>query len=281
MKKILAYIKIIRPANSIMMGLGVAFSEIIALKSLPSIKTLLYGFGSGFFLTSASMVINDIYDREIDLINAPNRPIPSGLISVKEAWIYGVLLILAGMISAYLINTYCFVIALVSSLVSLTYNMRFKKYGLIGNFMVSFCVAMPFLFGNYAVFGKSNLLNIFSLAAFLVNTGREIIKGIADVEGDAKRDVRSIARTYGIKTAVSAAIIFFIIAIPIVFIPFIYSWVSFNYLLIIIFSVIGLLYESYKLLRECDVDSALKSKKRVLIYMFLALIAILVGGYYE
>jgi len=281
LNKMLAYIKIIRPINSIMMGLSVVFSEIIALKSLPPFKILLCGFESGFFLTAASMVINDIYDREIDIINAPNRPIPSGLVSIKEAWSYGALLIVAGIISAYLINVYCFVIAIISLLISLIYNMRFKKYGLIGNFMVSFCVAVPFLFGNYAVSGESVLLNVFSLVAFLVNTGREVIKGIADVEGDIKRDVRSIARVYGNRTAILVAIVFFMISIPIVFIPVLYSWVSLHYLLIIVFPVIGLIYESYMLLRKYDVKSVLKSKNRMLIYMLLALIAVLIGGYYE
>jgi len=281
LNKMLAYVKIIRPINSIMMGLGVVFSEIIALKSLPPFKILLCGFGSGFFLTAASMIINDIYDREIDIINAPNRPIPSGLVSIKEAWSYGALLTGAGIISAYLINIYCFVIAIISLLISLIYNMRFKKYGLIGNFMVSFCVAVPFLFGNYAVSGESVLLNVFSLVAFLVNTGREVIKGIADVEGDIKRDVRSIARVYGNRTAILVAIVFFTISIPIVFIPVLYSWVSLYYLLIIVFPVIGLIYESYTLLRKYDVKSVLKSKNRMLIYMLLALIAVLIGGYYE
>jgi len=43
------------------------------------------------------MVTNDIYDVEIDAINQPNRPIPKGLISVKNAKLFSVLLLVLGM----------------------------------------------------------------------------------------------------------------------------------------------------------------------------------------
>ncbi|MCS7097216.1 MAG: UbiA family prenyltransferase [Candidatus Methanomethylicia archaeon] len=281
MSTILAIFKIIRPVNSVMMGLSVCFSEILAYKSYPNHQLLVYGFLTGFSLTGYSMVINDIYDYEVDLINAPKRPLPSGLISIKEAWFYGFLLLILGLVSAYSINTFCFIIAIISSIISTLYNMYFKKHGIIGNLMVSFCVSMPFIFGSYAVNGENKLLIVFSLVAFLVNTGREIIKGIADVEGDKEKGIKSVAVTRGIKIAAYLAICFFVLAITIVILPIIYGLTSLLYIPFIIPSVAGLIFESYQLIKDCDPKKSVKIKNRILLYMFLALIAMFLGGYYE
>ena len=62
---------------------GVAFASTRVLGFF--LPHLFYGFITGFMLTAASMAINDYYDREIDAINEPNRPIPSGLNTPKEA----------------------------------------------------------------------------------------------------------------------------------------------------------------------------------------------------
>lgn len=281
MRKILAFIKITRPINSIMMGFSVCLSEFIALRNVPSNSLMMFGFLTGFSLTGASMIINDIYDYEVDLVNAPERPIPSGILKIKEAWIYGLILSVLGITSAYMINQYCLIIALISFIISVLYNIHFKKYGLIGNFMVSFCVAMPFIFGAYAVEGGSKILLTFSITAFLVNTSREIIKGIADIEGDIKRQVKTIAIEYGIKIARTIAILLFILAMIAAIIPIIFKWVSWLYVPIIMLSLIGLFYEIFSLLNELNKEKAIKIKNRLLLYMLLALIAMFIGGYYE
>jgi len=46
---------------------------------------VIFGFLTGFMFCAAAMVINDYYDRNIDSINEPNRPIPSGLIKTRQA----------------------------------------------------------------------------------------------------------------------------------------------------------------------------------------------------
>lgn len=277
----LAFIKIIRPINSMMMGFSVCLSELLALKELPPYSLLILGFLTGFLLTGASMIINDIYDYEVDLVNSPKRPLPSGFVKLNEAWMYGIILFSIGIISAYMINQYCFIIALISSTISILYNAYFKRYGIIGNFMVSFCVAMPFIFGAYAVGGGSKLLLTFSIIAFLVNTGREIIKGVADVEGDYKRSIKTVAIVYGVKKAGIIATIFFTLAMIVVIIPIVLKWVSWFYTLIIMLPLIGLVFEIFSILRGLNKEKSLKIKNRLLLYMLFALMAMFVGGFYE
>ena len=78
------FLRIMRPLNCLMMGFAVIVGASL-VSALNFSINLLLGFVTSFTLTGASMAINDYYDREIDAINEPNRPIPSGAVSPKEA----------------------------------------------------------------------------------------------------------------------------------------------------------------------------------------------------
>jgi geranylgeranylglycerol-phosphate geranylgeranyltransferase len=137
---------------------------------------LLYGFITAFSLTAASMVINDYYDREIDKINEPNRPIPSGAITPNQALAYAVVLTVIGFVSAFLTNMPSFAVALFASVISVGYITKGKKTGLFGNFLVSATVVTPFVYGGLTLGNLQMSTLIFVAMAFLSNTGREITK---------------------------------------------------------------------------------------------------------
>ncbi|MFH7860264.1 MAG: hypothetical protein QXR03_04635, partial [Candidatus Aenigmatarchaeota archaeon] len=116
---------------------------------------------------------------------------------------------------------------------------------------------------------------------FIANTGREIIKGIADVEGDAIKDIKSIARLFGNKIAAKIGALFFIIAVLLSFIPLIYNLVyPLSYIPLVIITDVGFILSSYKIIKISTKENALKIKKNVLIWMLTALLAFLVGGFY-
>ena len=91
MGKLTGFLQIIRPLNCLMMGFAVIVGASL-VSTLNLTLNLLFGFVTSFALTAASMVINDYYDREIDAINEPNRPIPRGDVSPKEALIFALIL---------------------------------------------------------------------------------------------------------------------------------------------------------------------------------------------
>ena len=216
MSKAKGLVRLIRPANCLMMGFAVFVGAILASPH-PSGSVLLplaYGFLTGFALTAASMAINDYYDREIDATNEPHRPIPSGLVSVREATVLAVLLTVVGFVFASLLGVYCLVIALISYVFLLSYTTIGKRSGLPGNFLVSACVALPFVFGSATVLNRveSNVL-LFASMVFLSNSGREITKGIVDVKGDSAQGVKTLAVRYGEKKATFAAAVFYVSAV--------------------------------------------------------------------
>ncbi len=77
-----------------------------------------------------------------------------------------------------------------------------KRSGFAGNLLVSACVAAPFLFGSLVAVNtiKINIL-LFASMAFLSNTGREIAKGIVDVQGDSLSKIKTLAVTLGERKA--------------------------------------------------------------------------------
>jgi geranylgeranylglycerol-phosphate geranylgeranyltransferase len=89
-------------------------------------------------------------------------------------------------------------VAAVSLVITGTYLTVGKRSGLPGNFLVSACVAIPFLYGCIVAVGfvKLNVV-LFASMAFLSNTGREITKDIVDVKGDSAEGVKPLAVRFG------------------------------------------------------------------------------------
>ncbi len=278
MKKILAFIEIIRPVNSVMNGIAVIVGYIIACGCLYADIRLIWGFLVGFFLTASSMIVNDYFDRFIDMINAPSRPIPSGRISEREAKIYGAFLGLIGLIIALYLGIWFFIIAFISYNISLLYNWRMKKTGFLGNLMVSYCVAIPFIYGSLLVSPRSTLIAvIFASIAFLANTGREITKGIVDVVGDRERGVQTIAVKYGMRKAAITASVFYVVAIALSFAPLYLGLVNILYIPFIVITDIGFLWSSLRILKNPSREEAYIVKRRILLFMMMGMIAFTLG----
>ena len=185
-----------RLPNCLMMGVAVIAGEIIASQSVPA-RAAFYGFMTGFFLLASSMVLNDYFDREIDAINQPQRPIPAGVVRASEAVSFALVLASVGMLSAANSGIWTLLIAIVSMTLTLAYNAKVKRLGLLGNAIVGTNVAIPFVYGGFAVGSPTWSLGIFAVLAFLSSMGREIVKGIADVPGDTAKGVKSLAVTMG------------------------------------------------------------------------------------
>ena len=196
------FLRILRPVNSVMLGVGVLVGVVITggLRSSIPLEILTLAFITGFTLAGSAMVINDYFDREIDAVNEPSRPIPSGEVKPKEAVAYSLLLSGVGLVAAFLTSLPNLAIAVFSWFVMMVYSAWGKRTGFLGNLMVSTCIGLPFIYGG-VIAGNVSTSLLFSALAFLSNTGREITKGIVDTEGDASRGVKTIAVAYGVDKA--------------------------------------------------------------------------------
>jgi geranylgeranylglycerol-phosphate geranylgeranyltransferase len=290
MKRIFGFIKLIRPINGLLMGFAVLVGASFVLTESFSINltlNLFLGYITSFILTSASMSLNDFYDKDIDAINEPNRPIPAGIVNPFESIFFAVILSIIGLVAASILSLrlnsiWCIIIALVTWLISVIYNTKGKKTGLFGNFLVSACVAIPFIFGNFVV---GNILStntfLISLLAFLSNTGREITKGIVDIPGDKNKGIKTTAVLYGEKYASYIASVFFIIAVSLSILPLMLKLVSIWYIPFIIIADLGFIMSSKMLISESSSKNARRIKKYILIWMIFAMLSFLFGSFFN
>jgi len=280
MGKISGFVRLMRPINCAMMGFAVFVGAVLADPQFFNAAWLgvLYGFVTGFMLTAASMTINDYYDRAIDAINEPFRPIPSGSVSARQALVFVFVLSAVGFAFAYLTSVLCLVVAIVSWVVVVTYVTVGKRSGLPGNLLVSTCVAIPFIYGSITVLSQVPLsVLLFTLMAFLSNTGREITKGIVDVKGDEAEGVKTLAVRYGEKSAAVAASLFYVSAVALTPVPWLLGLVSFWFIPLVLVTDIGLVASSALLLRDYSRERARKIKKLVLLLFVVGLLAFVVG----
>ena len=281
MGKLGSYLRLMRPVNCIMMGFAVIVGAALATPNFQDVVwlNLVHGFVTGFMLTAASMAINDYYDREIDAINEPARPIPSGLIKPKQALALALILTVIGFIAAFLTNLLCLVIAIIAWIVFVTYTTVGKRSGLPGNFLVSTCVAIPLIYGSATIINTISLNVIpFASIAFLSNTGREITKGIADVQGDKTKNIKTLAVRYGEKTAAVVATLFYLSAVLLSLVPWLLNLVTIWFIPLVAITDAGLIASSAMLLKNYSRENAKKIKKLVLLWLLIALLAFIIGA---
>ena len=192
------------------------------------------------------MVVNDVVDREIDAVNEPKRPIPSGLVSVGQAWVFLVLLGVLGFGFALAVNLECLLLAVVAWLLVMLYSVWGKRAGFLGNLLVSAVVVVPFVYGGFVVgrgFGGASFLAV--AIAFLAVTGREVTKGIADVEGDRRAGVKTLAVRFGARFAAVVAVVFFVCAVVLSVLPLSLGLVSFWFVPFVLVCDGGLVVSSF------------------------------------
>lgn len=238
---------------------------------------LALAFITGFTLSGAAMTINDYYDMDVDAINEPGRPIPSGLVKPREAVAYTFLLSAVGLYASWLVSWQTLGIAVFAWVVLMAYSSWGKRTGFFGNLMVSTCIALPFIYGGVMVSNSSPSL-LFSLLAFLTNTGREITKGIVDMEGDRVEGIRTIAVRWGARTASRVVALFYLAAVAVSMIPLYFGLVSVWYSPFVALTDMGLLYEALTIVRDPSRENSRRVKKRILYWMLFGLLGFAAGS---
>lgn len=173
-----------------MAGIASAIGLLVA-DPTPPLVTLLLVSSTVFLITGAGNAINDYFDREIDAVNRPSRPIPSGRMAPGTARTWSFVLFALGCVLAAMLNGPCLAVAAISSAVLYLYALSLKGTVLLGNVCVSYLVGSTFLFGGLAS-GGIGATGVLALLAGLATMGREISKDIEDMEGDSRGGARTL-----------------------------------------------------------------------------------------
>ena len=239
---------------------------------------LFYGVLTAFTLTGAAMAVNDYYDFDIDKINEPNRPIPSGEVSKRNALLVTGSLTIVGLVFACAVSLLCLLFAIAAWTIMVAYSTFGKRSGIAGNLLVSACIGAPFLYGSLVAVNlvEVNIL-LFASMAFFSNTGREVAKGIVDVQGDAAHNIKTLAVIFGERSAAFASAILFIFAVCLSPLPLIFHLVSFWFVPFVLVTDVGLVWCSISLIRNASRENARRVKKMVLLLFVFGLLAFIFG----
>lgn len=151
-------------------------------------------------MTAAACAINDYWDVEKDRINHPERPLPSELLTLKQAWSAATLAFICALIAAIPLGQYSFGLVGVSTILLWNYSHLLKVSGVLGNLIVAFIIALLILLGSmvagrpWAMLYPMGFLFVYAFA-------RELIWDVHDAEGDRQRGIVTIANHWGLPIA--------------------------------------------------------------------------------
>ncbi len=275
-----AGVSLIRPLNCAMIGLAVLVGEFVSKPVEIPLLYSVFGYLTGFFICAYSMVVNDVYDVEVDKVNQPSRPLPSGKVTPRGAIRLSVLLLLVGLASSTLTLTlWALAIASLYAFLSWLYNSWAKKAGIYGNLIVASSLAIPFIYGGVIAGGSafSSLLLIMAFTSFFAGVGREVVKAMADTAGDAKRGVNSYAITQGVRRAAAAGALLFALAIVTSWLPFLLRSANLVYSAGVILPDLIFAYLAVSIVRRPSAENALVVKRVALLGMLIGLF-VFIGG---
>jgi geranylgeranylglycerol-phosphate geranylgeranyltransferase len=148
-----------------------------------------------------AQVVNDISDVDLDRLDKPHRPLPTGAISLAAARATAITTAAACLLAAAASRPATFAFAVVLIALSWLYSTHLKSTVLAGNVVVAALASSTVTFGAVAagavpprVLALQAMLATFSLAF-------EVLKTAVDASGDAAGDVRTVATRFGARAA--------------------------------------------------------------------------------
>ncbi|MBW4482827.1 MAG: chlorophyll synthase ChlG [Tildeniella torsiva UHER 1998/13D] len=167
---------------------------------------------AGPLLTGYTQTLNDFYDRDIDAINEPYRPIPSGAITIPQVVTQILVLLVAGIAIAFSLDRWAghsfpiiTALALGGSFVSYIYSappLKLKQNGWLGNYALGASyIALPWWAGH-ALFGTLTWkIVVLTLFYSLAGLGIAVVNDFKSVEGDRQMGLKSLPVMFGVTTA--------------------------------------------------------------------------------
>jgi 4-hydroxybenzoate polyprenyltransferase len=163
MNRVYAHLVLMRPANiltaiaDIMLGFAASGSILLLLQqdaftlAHPILRPLYWLVLATMGLYGGGVVFNDVFDTDLDRIERPERPIPSGAASRTSATLLGTLLLSGGIAAAFQVSMLSGAIAVAIAIMSLVYDALGKHHPILGPINMGLCRGLNLLLGISAV----------------------------------------------------------------------------------------------------------------------------------
>lgn len=221
MKNIKIYWELMRPFTLLAPAIGFLSGAVMAARSLPAPISFL-GALCAVILNGASNVNNQYFDLQIDRINKPHRPLPSGKISPKKAIVWALTLYSVTIFLSYLVNLRFFIIVLAAVFITFFYSappFRFKKYGIIANLSIALPRGVLLIVAGWVSVKSSFTIEPWFIGGIfgLFLLGAATTKDFKDIEGDRKYGINTLPVIYGVINTIKIVSPFFVL--PFLLVP--------------------------------------------------------------
>lgn len=184
-----------RPANILMIGAAVLLGRYLGSGDIPE-ADLLYASIAAGLLGAAGNIMNDLVDFESDVINHPERALPSKQVSIQKARIFLLVCLVFSLMALATLSPIHWIVYGFSALLLVAYNWILERTPLFGNLAVSLLVGLSIVFGALQV-GFSSTVLVAGGFAFFTTLAREIVKDVADMEGDRHSGFKTLPLSIG------------------------------------------------------------------------------------
>lgn len=219
---------LVRLPNLALAAAGVAAGAVLVLGRIEFPQPVVLAMVSAACLGAAGNIANDLYDIDIDRVNRPLRPLPSGGVATATAIGLGGVLGGAGLLTAWIIGGPVLRMALVALPLMLVYSPFLKPRGLLGNLTVAAIAGLPLVYGAAAAgYWKVGLVP-YGLAG-LLHLAREVVKDLEDIPGDRAAGRHTIPIVWGERAGFVVAAAVLILFIPMALAPWFARWYGSHY----------------------------------------------------
>lgn len=215
-KVLLGYARLARPANlptaAADIFAGTAIGGLYLEQNLLEVQSSEWGLSflflvlSSVFLYAGGVILNDVFDYRLDKIERPERPIPSGVVPLVSASIYGFSVLLMGIGFAFLVSLLSGLIAVALSLSILLYDGLAKKHGFFGPLVMGICRGLNLVLGM-SVLGDFTYVWLAIIPVVYIFAITLISRG--EVHGDNKGHIVLAGILYSLVIAAILGVSFF------------------------------------------------------------------------
>ncbi|MBI5193217.1 MAG: 4-hydroxybenzoate octaprenyltransferase [Nitrospirae bacterium] len=203
-------IRLDKQYGTLLLMMPTLWSLFLASNGKPSLKHLIIFILGSFITRSAGCVINDIADRNFDpyVERTKGRPLASGRLSVKEAFVVLSVLLLIALALVLMLNTLAFLLSFVAIALTAIYPFT-KRYIQLPQLFLGAAFGWGAVMAWAAVRNEVSLPSLlFFLATVFWATGYDTIYALVDIEDDLKIGVKSTAILFGNHVDIALAVIF-------------------------------------------------------------------------
>lgn len=204
-ERVHGFLRLARPLNVVFASILTFVGAFVAGGVIEAVRPTGAAVVATGLAVAAGNAINDYFDREVDAVNQPNRPIPSGIVSPRSALVFSIGAFILAVSLALTLPDPAIIIAGVNLVALVLYTEYFKGLPGVGNAVVAYLGGSTFLFGAAAVQGLGASPAVLALLAGVATFSREIIKDVEDMAGDRAESLRTLPLVLGDRRALGVA----------------------------------------------------------------------------